>query len=96
LERRGRLRRRRPRDHVREGAGAGPDRRPREPRYELAPLAAPGESGSVVAALRDAARGYDALARTARRNDRQRFIAARAAVARSDAALAGALRRLRG
>jgi len=63
---------------------------------DLAPLAAPGASADVVAALRGAARGYDALAAAARRKHRQRFIAARAAVARSDAALAGALRRLRG
>jgi hypothetical protein len=63
---------------------------------ELAPLAAPGATAGVVAALRDAAGAYDAFATAARRDDRQPFIAARAAVTRGDAALASALRRLRG
>jgi hypothetical protein len=62
---------------------------------DLAPLAAPGASTGVVDALRDAARGYDALAAAERGNDRDRFIAARAEVARSDAALVAALGRLR-
>jgi hypothetical protein len=47
----------------------------------------------VVAALRDAARSYDALASAGR--DRDRFLAARAVVARDDAALVAALRELR-
>ncbi len=61
----------------------------------LAPFAAPGASEQVVAALRDAARGYDALASATRRDARRPFIRARAAVARADVALAAALRELR-
>ena len=56
---------------------------------ELEPFVVPGPPADVVAALRDAARGYDALASDP---PRARFIAARRAIARADAALAAALR----
>jgi hypothetical protein len=58
----------------------------------LAPFATAG----AVTAMRGAARGYDALAAAARRRDRTRFVAARAQVSASDAALDAALARLRG
>ncbi len=58
----------------------------------LAPFAAPGVTADAVAALRRTAGSYDALARAARR---ARFIAARKGVARAEAGLAGALKRLR-
>ena len=57
----------------------------------LDPFAAAGDPAAAVSALRDAARGYDALAAAGR--DRTRFVAARAQVSRSDAALAAALDR---
>lgn len=59
----------------------------------LDPFATAGVPAAAVSALRDAARGYEALAAAAR--DRSRFLAARARVSRSDAALAAALDRLR-
>ena len=62
---------------------------------ELDPFAVAGAPAAAVSALRDAARGYDALAAAARRRDRTHFVAARAQVSRSDAALAAALDRLR-
>jgi hypothetical protein len=72
----------------------------REAATALAPFAAPGASTDAVAALRDAARGYDALAaapdrRSVTRRQRARFVAARQQVARADAALAAALAELR-
>ena len=65
----------------------------REAATALAGFAATGAGAEVVGALRDAARSYDALAAAGR--DRGRFLAARAAVGRTDAALAAALRELR-
>jgi hypothetical protein len=62
----------------------------------LAPVASAGAPAAAVAAMREAARGYDALAASARRRDRSRFIAARERVSSSDAALAAALADLRG
>ena len=60
---------------------------------DLEPFVTAGPPADAVAALRDAARGYATLAAGP---GRTRFIAARRAVARADAALAAALRRLRG
>jgi hypothetical protein len=62
---------------------------------ELDPFAVAGAPLAAVSALREAARGYDALATAARRRARTRFVVARARVAQSDAALAAALDRLR-
>jgi hypothetical protein len=67
----------------------------REAAAALAPFATAGAPADAVGALREAARGYDALATAARRRDRTRFVAARARVSRSDAELATALDRLR-
>jgi hypothetical protein len=61
----------------------------------LAPFASTGAPVAAVGALREAARGYDALAAAARSRDRRSFVAARARVSRSDAALAAALADLR-
>jgi len=61
----------------------------------LAVFAVAGASSQVVGALRDAARGYDALAVAERQDARRPFIRARVAVARADGALAAALRELR-
>jgi hypothetical protein len=62
----------------------------------LAPFATAGAPAGAVTAMRGAARGYDALAAAARHRDRTRFVAARAQVSASDAALDAALARLRG
>lgn len=62
---------------------------------ELARFAVAGETAALVGALRDTAGVYDRFAVAARRNKRQRFIAARSAVARQEAALAAALKRVR-
>ena len=67
----------------------------REAAAALSPFATGGAPADAVGALREAARGYDALATAARRRDRSRFVAARAQVSSSDAALAAALTRLR-
>jgi hypothetical protein len=56
---------------------------------ELEPFVAPGAPADAIAALREAARGYDTLASDP---PRRRFIAARVTIARADAALAAALR----
>ncbi len=58
----------------------------------LAPLAVPGPTDATVAALRRVGAAYDALAKA---SGRARYIRARAGVVRSEAALAGALKRLR-
>ena len=58
----------------------------------LAPLAATKSTTAAVAALRRTAGGYDQLARAA---GRDRYLAARQAVNRAEAGLAGALKRLR-
>jgi hypothetical protein len=68
----------------------------REAATALAPFAVAGAPAAAVTAMRDAARGYDALAAAAHRRDRSRFVAARARVSESEAALAAALARLRG
>jgi hypothetical protein len=68
----------------------------REAAAALGPFAVAGAPVAAVTAMRDAARGYDALAAAAHRRNRSRFVAARARVAGSDAALAAALARLRG
>ena len=71
--------------------GASPRRTARRPqRSPRSPL--PASTTDAVAALRRTAAGYDALARAA---GRARFIAARKAVVRAEAGLAGALKRLR-
>jgi hypothetical protein len=67
----------------------------REAATALAPYAAAGAPADAVAAMRDAARGYDALATAARRRARTRFIAARGRVSAGDAALSAALAELR-
>jgi hypothetical protein len=67
----------------------------REAASALAPFTVAGAPAAAVSAMRDAARGYDALAASARSRDRSRFVAARARVSASDAALAAALADLR-
>ena len=67
----------------------------REAAAALAPFATAGAAADTVTALRDAARGYDALATATRRRARARFVAARARVSASDAALSAALADLR-
>ena len=58
----------------------------------LAPFAAPGTTAETVAALHRVGAAYDALAKA---SGRARYIRARAGVVRAEAALAGALKRLR-
>jgi len=77
----------------RPAAAAALARSHRDAAAALAPFAEAGAPAEAVRALRDAAGGYDALAAAARRRDRTGFVAARARVARSDAALAAALAR---
>ena len=87
-------------DGARRTAAASLVRAHSEAATALAPFAISGAPADAVSALRDAARGYDALAaapdsRFVTRRERARFLAARRQVARGDAALAAALTSLR-
>jgi hypothetical protein len=81
-------------------ASAALARTHREAATALAPFAVSGAPAAAVAALRDAARGYDALGsmpdrRFVTRRQRVRYVAVRGRIARADAALAAALAQLR-
>jgi hypothetical protein len=85
---------------ARRAAAASLANEHREAATALAAFATAGAPAAAVGALRDAARGYDALAaapdrRFVTRGQRVRFVAARQQVARADAALAAALAELR-
>jgi hypothetical protein len=87
-------------DDARRAAANSLARAHRDAAAALTPFVVSGAPADVVAALRDAARGYATLAsipdrRFVTRRQRARFVAVRRQVARADAALAAALAELR-
>jgi hypothetical protein len=87
-------------EEARRTAAASLARAHRDAATALAPFAISGAPADAVAALRDAARGYDALGsipdrRFVTRRQRVRYVAVRQEIARADAALAAALAQLR-
>jgi hypothetical protein len=79
----------------RAAPAAGLARAHREAAAALAPFAAAGATNDAVVALRQVAGAYDTLRAAGERRNRARFIAAREAVRRTEATLAGALAALR-